>query len=62
MKCIICGKKACVGFDSWPSSETLGLCKEHMTEVNIWRLQRILDVQQKQAATEAQDKKKQGVS
>lgn len=50
MKCVICGKKACVGFGSCPETETLGLCKEHMTEVNIWRLQRMMDVKRTQAA------------
>ncbi len=62
MKCIICGKEACIGFDSWPQSETLGLCEGHMTEVNIWRLQRMQDVKQKQSAEDAENGKKQKIS
>ncbi len=63
MKCVICGKKACIGFDSWPQSETMGLCEEHMTEVNIWRLQRMQDVKQADANKEASGSgKKQKIS
>lgn len=62
MNCSICGKKACVGFGSWPQSEILGLCKEHMTDVNIWRVQRILDVQQAQSSEGETDTKKREAS
>ena len=62
MKCVICGKKACVAFGSWPESETMGLCEEHLSEVNIWRLQRTLDVKQVQTDEEAEPQQKREVS